>query len=299
MDISNGFLDTIHYAFCNHYDFELNADTFWMTIMQGFAIHINENAKKFQSIFVQHQGKKEIIIITNEFIKGNKNNDWESTLDDFSTQIKKYIGDEKHTLFQNNFSTTGKNEKAVSEIILMDTVKAYFSYTTLTFCGIPSVRLLGTKEDWKKLVLKTKQLHDLNKEKKMGLDEWLDKILKLVKDIYYTYENTTKKKECADFWKSFYKYEGGSGGDKITGWIAYFYPYSYNRNEYTLRNLKFRMHMMYVPKALSCVPFVWKYYNQTYKMLFMGGMIGPCLNLKTNAVRSKCEWFVCEEKEEK
>ena len=127
-----------------HRPIVLSPDMIWLLIAQGFAIHVNEHAEEMRSHFVSHEGKKKIVVIRHEFIKGSLENPWENVFDEFSTHIRREIGDTNHELIVSQFSTTGVIEKAVNEVVLMDSMKAYFKYIVYTRCGIPEVRLEGT-----------------------------------------------------------------------------------------------------------------------------------------------------------
>ena len=50
-----------------------------------------------------------------------------------------------------DFSTSTQDDIIVSKLALMGAMQHYFSYTADFRCGIPSVNLLGTLDDWKKL----------------------------------------------------------------------------------------------------------------------------------------------------
>ena len=96
--------------------------------------------------FVSHEGKKKIVVRRDDFFKGSLENPWEIVFDEFSTHIRREIGKTNHELIVSQFSTTGVIEKAVNEVVLMDSMKAYFKYIVYTRCGIPEVRLEGTHE---------------------------------------------------------------------------------------------------------------------------------------------------------
>jgi hypothetical protein len=46
-----------------------------------------------------------------------------------------------------DFSTTGPVERVVSQVVLMDALRKYFTYVIRTICGIPTVTLEGTPAD--------------------------------------------------------------------------------------------------------------------------------------------------------
>ncbi|CAG8767983.1 13615_t:CDS:1, partial [Cetraspora pellucida] len=56
---SNGFVAAIFHAYNNHQHLRLSPDDVWLTIAQGVSRHINYNAEKFRSRFVNHEGKKD------------------------------------------------------------------------------------------------------------------------------------------------------------------------------------------------------------------------------------------------
>ena len=66
------------------------------------------------------------------------------------------------SLLECDFSTTTKNSLTASRIVLLDMVKAYFSYKLCTMCGIPKITLEGTLEDWEHLQEKVIELRRLN-----------------------------------------------------------------------------------------------------------------------------------------
>jgi hypothetical protein len=93
----------------------------------------------------------------NEFVFGAQNNDWPVVFNEFEVKIKEYIGEENHSILAGEkFSTTTPLVSAVNSLTLMDIMKSYFDYKFITACGIPQVRLLGTREDWVHLIERTK-----------------------------------------------------------------------------------------------------------------------------------------------
>ncbi|EXX78190.1 uncharacterized protein OCT59_014011 [Rhizophagus irregularis] len=72
-------------------------------------------------------------------------------------------------------------------------VKAYFSYTGCTFCGIPKITLEGTLEDWTKLQEKVVQLPQLD----LDIDFWLDRLDPVVWKLVETYKGEIDEKVWA------------------------------------------------------------------------------------------------------
>ncbi len=146
------FVAAVHAAFCDHRPLVLSPDMFWLLIAHGLARHVNANSGGLRRQFIQHGRKVKILVRRDDFIKGSLENPWGDVFDEFSTQIKKHIGEENHSNIIASFSTTGAIEKAANEIALMDTLQNYFEYFGSTFCGIPEVKLEGTAEDWSELL---------------------------------------------------------------------------------------------------------------------------------------------------
>lgn len=99
---------------------------------------------------------------------------------------------------QANFSTTTKYSRVVSQIFLMDAMKQYFDYRFSTRCGVPEIRVSGTREDWVNVEKKTQKMieiiPDLNKWWKNGLKEILEQFINVFDD-----------KVDKTFWNEIYK----------------------------------------------------------------------------------------------
>ena len=76
-----------------------------------------------------------------------------------------------------NFSTTSKDARIVSQMVLMDSLKKYFKYKYSTSCGIPEIRLTGRKQDWENVKNKTNGILKLIPDLKIWIDGSLKKIL--------------------------------------------------------------------------------------------------------------------------
>ena len=122
------FVSAVHMAYDQHYPLVLSPDAIWMCIAQGFANHVNQNAEKLRHLFVEHEEKKEIEVRRDCFVKGSPTNPWPEVFEEFSQQIRKHVGDKTHDLITPEFTTTGAVERAATQVVLMNTFKAYFKY---------------------------------------------------------------------------------------------------------------------------------------------------------------------------
>jgi len=229
-----------------------------------------------------------------------------------------------------NFTTTGPTERIVSQITLMDTVQHYFEYVMRCGCGIPSIGLRGTVEDWKAVRAKAEKLQ------RFGLEWWLKELLPALDQFI----NAAQGKPDTKFWRAICNFRGGSGmnGDPISGWLQVFFPYlnasgargwgndeskdlkkrrelrdnkdgigqywksyksgvtatTYRRGGMGDTGCGWGIKLENIPPSLSSAPF--KYVdllaNKTYDMAFMGGIVCLVQHPDTLALEPTVGWGV-------
>ncbi|CAG8543268.1 8731_t:CDS:2 [Funneliformis caledonium] len=215
---SHGMAAAILHAYNHHQHLRLSPDDIWLTIAQGVSHHINYNAEKFRHYFVNHEGQEEIIIDADDILFFNNSNlegDWPEAVNRLVVKTDEAV--EKidiKSLLECNFSTTTINSLTASRIVLLDMVKAYFTYKVIFMCGIPKVTLEGTLEDWEKVQEKVIQLRQLNLE----LDFWLDRLEPVICKFIETYKGEIDE----EFWSKIVSQQSfGSGpSNDISGWVA-------------------------------------------------------------------------------
>lgn len=279
----NCLLSAMHMAFKDHYPLTLAPDDVWLTIVQGLALHVDNNAEKLRKRFVKHNDKITLEYDSN-FTKGSPDNDWPSSFKWFSGKIQEHIG-KKHALIVSDFSTTGPVERAVSEIVLMDVVKHFFDFRVMTLCGIPEITLLGSVEDWKSIRTRAEALSEF------GLSWWTDHLLPVL-DQFVAAANGRVNQE---FWTSLYHWHDGSGGERISGHVSALFPYlqDHRMQTYTVQNdFKYGRNPSDFSLGISIVPFVWKHLGTEYEMDFLGGVVGVSQDPDSFAVRPALGWAV-------
>ena len=297
---SNGFVGAVHTAYDNHYPLVLSPDHIWMCIVQGFATHVNQNAENLRNLFVEHEGKKTIIVRRDDFVKGSPHNPWPEVFSEFSVQIRSHIGEKTHDLLTPTFTTTSPVEKAAAEIVLMDAFKEYFSYRFYTICGIPEITLEGTVDDWKQL-----------RERALGLAQfdlqwWIDSLKPILDQFVAAVEGHVDK----SFWSSIYKQTDSSGGPFISGWIVTLFPYMDTRRnhwlKYSWQDWKSRMTESRfghgattdsLPPGVTTTPFVWEYLGQDFEMHFYAGFIGVSQDPVTLSIHPEIGWAIVADEE--
>lgn len=295
------FVGAVGSSFKRHYPLILSPDSVWITISQGLANHINQHAEDVRKKFVAHEGKVQIVIRRDNFIKGAKDNDWEGAFEEFSARIKEHIGPANHSMIVSDFSTTGAVEKAASEVVLMDAMKSYFEYGCMTCCGIPNVELTGTVEDWERL---RNKIDGWIFQGPADLSWWTTPLKRVLDQFVAAAKNVVDK----EWWESFFK-EGSQGGSgavsRISGWINWLFPYvkSDRSGDKLVRNPKVGVSGLeygdgfeewQYPSSLSRVPFEWNYYGQIWTMELVAGVSAVLQDTVTAAVAPTIGWGVRE-----
>lgn len=201
------------HAFFEHHPLVLSPDAIWFCLAQGFAHHLARNAERLRARFVQHQGKATLTVVRPDFRLGQPN-PWPEAFAAFSDQIAAHVG-KLRDLVVADFSTTSPVERAASEVALMDAFQPYFEYEMLIGCGIPAITLLGTPDDWRSVRRRAAMLSEFD------LAPWTDALLPVLDEIVRASEGHADRA----FWRSFFRYQSGSGAAELTGWINVLFPY--------------------------------------------------------------------------
>jgi hypothetical protein len=212
----NAFLDAYNY----HKTLVIRPDDIKLQLLMIISTCVNNNPEKFRSYFVNHTDKKELII-------RNANFDADYFCNKFAELLEENIKDKEFAQqYTTKFTTTNQIISTVNNITLMNTLKEYFSFTMICQCGIPSVILSGTNDDWNTLF----QTYDYFK--KIFLDSELKNWFTHFDKIIYLFKKMRNDKIADNYicelWKRVISYiPQGSGGDKILGgWVRLFVPYN-------------------------------------------------------------------------
>jgi hypothetical protein len=226
--IKNAFVATIFEAYCKHYPLEISIDDFWVAIAQGISIHLNQNAEKYRTAMVSHEGKKTLLLAVDDLrisdsqrpANGNKSVpaiDWPTAVERMCQMIGKDMRADLKTLITSSFSTTTLVEQTVLNCTLMDSVKSYYDYLVSLSCGIPQVTLRGSPDDFQHAINRLQQLRTLLPD----FQWWLDKLIPHFEQL----KLTAQGKANIDWWsKICHQTGGGSDITVLVGWLADFIP---------------------------------------------------------------------------
>lgn len=281
---TNSFLDTCVASYHGHVPLILSPEDIWLVVLQAVTKHIGLFPEDARKALVNFEGQKELVVVANHLAKGDPANNWGSVFNQFSDQLETHLG-KKRDLFDYNGSTTGVIEKAAIQVQMMAALASYFRYTTMTLCGIPSITLLGTVDDWKGILDRTDALAEF-------YSQWAHEPLRYVVGHFYDAANGNAD---VTFWQNFVKQTGMSGGPRITGFINAFFPYLEDKPNRLLHDKPARLTTpkyttgdLFVDNimngsdvsqskfaaSMTSVPMKWDYYGSIYPMKLVSGIFG-------------------------
>ena len=284
-------------AYAGHYSVILSPDAIWTLISQGFCHHISLNTEKLKDKIVNHEGKMEISVIS-EYDLYSPLMDWDTLLNGFDIQIAENTKGNIADIMRANFSTTGNTERITSQVTLMSAVKSYFDFAAIhTICGIPTITIEGTPDDWRKIIKKVESLRNYD------LGWWVDDLKPILQEFVNASEGNVNK----DFWQNIVKKDrpesmkkgagcGVKDATKFDGWFLKFMPF--DKDGRTPDTVVYGRNDM-LPSVVSA-PFTYIVKDATGNIIsktpmeIMSGFVGIDVNEKTYTMRPHIGWMVSE-----
>lgn len=206
-------------AYNSHQGVILSPDDIWLFIILQLSKYINDHAEELRSVFVQHDGKKKLVVTTT----GEKDErQWDEFFNKMIAAIKTETKPGVVETFQADFSTTGRLERIVTTAAVMDSFKKYFDFGRLIpGCGITHVEFLGTADDWLNLIDRVANLdhYDVDGTWK----SYIANLAPVLKKLYDTYNDQVD----VDWWNRIMNFRRGRFGSGqtqyVSGWILAFY----------------------------------------------------------------------------
>ncbi len=222
---THGLVNAVYVAFSQHRPLVLTPDALWITLAQGFAHHITNHAEALRSSVVRHRGKNTLEATTVELLTPEH---WAEVVQQWSDGIRQHVEGDLYQLMICDFSTTSPVIRTASQVVMMDAFQQYFDYELSCICGIPSITVTGTVEDWVGIRERVDMMATFH------LDWWTDRLKPICDGFIATVQGTPSQQ----FWKHIYNPKEMYGGDLITGWVADLFPYLKHpiTNAPTIRN---------------------------------------------------------------
>ena len=287
------FFKTVVRAYAEHRPLVFSPDMIWVLISQGFARYVNAHPEELRDQLVNHSEKMDLVVQSDKDLL-SEDADWEKMMGDFTAQINENTKGDIAKTITADFSTTGITERITSQITLMETMKSYFDYVVhYIACGIPSVTLTGTPQDWKKVLEKTQQLE------KYGIGKWTKSLIPILTEFVKASEG----KPNQAFWQKMVKKGSvdklaGGGCDfstptELDGWILKFFP---DENGLTLDQV---LHTHKMPSERVYVDFKYQVISPIdgavivdTPLQLVAGFIGTEVDTLTHALKPKMGWVV-------
>lgn len=291
---SDAFYDCLKRAYANHMSVTISPDMVWLLISQGFARYVNAHPEEMRQQLVSHDGKMDLIVQSKEDLFSEKA-DWPTLISGFTAQIDRYTKNDIAKTITADFTTTTPDERIASQITLMESVKEYFNYTVMSIsCGIPSIAITGTPDDWRQVQEKTRKL-----EAYSGIGKWAQSLEPILQEFVYAAEGKPNQK----FWQDIVKKHrvkkltgGGCSSElptKLNGWILKFFP---NENGLTKNSV---YHTEDMPSELVRVGFEYKVLSSEdgsilskTPMELWAGFMGAEIDTLSNMLTPKIGWMV-------
>ena len=125
-----------------------------------------------------------------------------------------------------------------------------------------------------------------------GLQDYVQNLLSVLDKI----SKTVDGEKDTTFWKSIYKFENGSAGPSVTGWITALFAYVSTRNGPVLKQgFDWEIYPYTTdqfPIHVSKVDFNWNYLDKNIPMCFISGVIGT--EFRTQSLSPKLGYAVVE-----
>lgn len=213
---TNGLVKGIFEAYSGHHHLILRPEDIWFAILSQFSFYVNAHAEELRSLFVAHKDKKELTV---EGLGSIDTADVGEMAKDLTYEMEKHIVDESlRKWIMPSFSTTTATDLVTASVLMMGTMQAYFEFTMRTCCGIPSITLLGKKEDWVDIRRRLEKLATFGEECKL-----FGGLLIPVLDHLIRCFDSVDDPAVHDFWNKVCNHQRmGSGSDRLSGWITAF-----------------------------------------------------------------------------
>lgn len=210
----NGLVDAIHFAYDGHRPLVLSPDDIWLTLCQGFCIHLNQNHSELSSRIFKPE-KPEFIKIRNDSLVTLRPEQWASLVNELSKGVEAFTQGAVRDFMVPGFSTTTPQIQTAYEVNLLESFRQDFVYYAESGCGIPRITLTGETKDWEWIYANVERFREF------GLDKWVDNL----KPILHEFVNASKGNADKKFWEGTYKEASIYMSTLVSGWIVKLFPY--------------------------------------------------------------------------
>jgi len=220
-----GLVDVATKAYSQHHDLVLRPDDVWQAILTQFSFYVIKNSKTLRDRFVDFQGKRKLTVTTLGTLYTVDFGELAERMVD--EQIVDNIRDP--TIAEwilPGFTTTTENDRIVASVTMMATLQNYFEYEFELTCGLSSITLLGSIDDWKMIRQKVNRLKEFDNEDG-NMTKWYELLTPVLDELIKTKSGINNR----NFWQKICHFTSyGCGSTLLSGWITVFAAFDQHGN---------------------------------------------------------------------
>jgi hypothetical protein len=196
------YLEYLRTCWANHYGVVISPDIVWHVILNELSGHIIDNSDRYRSLFTTSEDKVEIVVETGDPQLINLK---------LITQQLRSLVPTNIDLFVPEFTSSTEASSLAFMAAFAEAMTPYYNYS-MYLCGIPKVKVLGTKQDWEKIILNLTELKGLLK-----ISNYVDRLIGTIGQIAHSYESVDE-----EFLGDVFRLDRcGSGGQvEVRGWVT-------------------------------------------------------------------------------
>jgi hypothetical protein len=199
--IHQNYLNYLCLCWKRHYGVIISPTILWNMVLNNLAFKVNKTPDVFRKYFSESDEKQEIVVM-----QGGNLIDVKLLIDGLQGRIPSKMLEDSFP----ELSTDTEMSKIANYCAFLDMVSPYYNYG-MYMCGIPKVRVMGTQEDWLKIMFNLGAITS-------AIPEFTEYLLKVANRIAEISEETI------DYSKMFRLDRCGSGSQvEVEGWIRDFF----------------------------------------------------------------------------
>jgi hypothetical protein len=210
--VDKGFLAHLSHSYAYHRPIEIAPHDLWLIVLTELANAIKNQPDRCRKLFTRSDEKVAIVIPVDDPTSIDLNYLIEQLRSLVPVDIDKFVPE---------LSTLDHKARVTLYAAFADGVQHYYDYMTL-MCGIPKIRLLGTQEDWKKLILSASFIKGFfGSVEYTEVVQYMARVEEIFEQIYESYDRC----DMEDFWRDIYTHKNVGSGQQldISGWIKDLY----------------------------------------------------------------------------
>lgn len=212
----NGLVYAALHAYNHHHHLGIRPEDVWFTILSQLSFYVNTSPEELRSSFVPHEGKREVIVHG----RGSMDTaDFGALAIAMTEEMDKSLVDKDlMDWILLDFTTTTPGDTVTASVLMMGVMQSYFTHMLYMMCGLPSVTLLGEREDWVKIRQRLDRLGTWGSK----VPEFAERLKTVLRYFIRTFDESDSP-EVHDFWSKIVHYmPGGSGPMFLSGWLSAF-----------------------------------------------------------------------------